>query len=134
MKAVAIRLMPGADLKQSLVDYCVEHRIDAACIISCVGSLQRASIRFADCKDSTVIEEKLEIVSLVGTLSQHGAHFHIAVSDEHGRVSGGHLMPGSQIYTTAEVVLGVLSDVIFKREYDVLTGYKELKIESRGGM
>lgn len=134
MKAVAIRLMPGADLKQSLADYCVDHRIDAACIVSCVGSLQRASIRFADCKDSTVIDEKLEIVSLVGTVSQHGAHFHIAVSDRRGRVSGGHLMPGSQIYTTAEIVLGVISDVIFRREHDVLTGYKELKIENRGGM
>ncbi|HEY8099859.1 MAG TPA: PPC domain-containing DNA-binding protein [Burkholderiaceae bacterium] len=133
MKSVAFRLSPGADLKQSLSDYCVEHKIDAACVISCVGSLQCARIRFADRVGSTVLEEKLEIVSLVGTLSQYGCHLHIAVSDGQGRVSGGHLMPGSPVYTTAEVVLGIIPEVIFKREHDSQTGYKELKIEDKEG-
>ncbi|MGZ5780687.1 MAG: PPC domain-containing DNA-binding protein [Burkholderiaceae bacterium] len=104
MEVVAFRLSPGVDLKQSLSDYCVEHKIDAACVISCVGSLRCARIRFADRAGSTAFEEKLEIVSLVGTLSQYGCHLHIAVSDGEGRVSGGHLMPDSHIYTTAEVV------------------------------
>lgn len=134
MKALAFRLLPGADLKQSLSDYCGEHKINAACVISCVGSLRCARIRFADRAESAIFEEKLEIVSLVGTVSQHGCHLHIAVSDGQGRVSGGHLMPGSQIYTTAEVVLGIIPDVIFKREHDNQTGYKELKIENNGGV
>lgn len=133
MKALAFRLSPGADLKQSLSDYCVEHKIDAACVISCVGSLRCASIRFADRAESAVFEEKLEIVSLVGTVSQHGCHLHIAVSDGQGRVSGGHLMPGARIYTTAEIVLGIIPGLIFKREHDSQTGYKELKIEDKGG-
>jgi predicted DNA-binding protein with PD1-like motif len=102
-------------------------------VVSCVGSLQRAQIRFADQRESAVLEEKLEIVSLVGTASQHGGHFQIAVSDGQGRVSGGHLMPGSQVYTTAEIVLGIIPGMVFKREHDEATGYKELKIEDRGG-
>lgn len=133
MEVVAFRLSPDADLKQSLSDYCIAHQIDAACVISCVGSLRCARIRFADCAEGTVLDEKLEIVSLVGTVSQHGCHFHIAVSDGQGRVSGGHLMEGSQIYTTAEIVLGMVPDVIFKREHDIQTGYKELKIEDNRG-
>jgi predicted DNA-binding protein with PD1-like motif len=133
MKAVAFRLQPGADLKQSLLDYCIEHQVDAAAVISCVGSLRCASIRFADRAEGTVFEEKLEIVSLVGTVSQHGCHLHIAVSDGQGHVSGGHLMPGSLIYTTAEVVLGMLPHIIFSREHDVQTGYKELKIKDNRG-
>jgi predicted DNA-binding protein with PD1-like motif len=133
MNVVAFRLPPGADLKQSLSDYCVTHQIDAACVISCVGSLRCASIRFADQAEGTEFTEKLEIVSLVGTVSQHGCHLHIAVSDGQGSVSGGHLMPGSLIYTTAEVVLGMIPDVIFKREHDQQTGYKELKIEDNRG-
>lgn len=133
MNTVALRLMPGADLKQSLSDYCIEHQIDAACVVSCVGSLRKASIRFADCAEGTELNAKLEIVSLVGTVSQHGCHLHIAVSDGQGRTSGGHLMPGSHIYTTAEIVLGILPGVIFKREHDDRTGYKELKIEHNDG-
>jgi predicted DNA-binding protein with PD1-like motif len=133
MNAVAFRLSPGADLKQSLSDYCVEHQIDAACVISCVGSLRCASIRFADHAEATIVEDKLEIVSLVGTVSQHGCHLHIAVSDGQGSVSGGHLMAGSLVYTTAEIVLGMLPGVIFKREHDDQTGYKELKIEDNRG-
>ena len=132
MNAIALRLQPEADLKQSLLDYCIAHQIDAACIISCVGSLRCAVIRFADRPGSTRIETKLEIVSLVGTLSQHGCHLHIAASDGQGHVTGGHLMDGSQIYTTAEIVLGIIPDTVFTREKDALTGYKELKIEAAG--
>ena len=99
-------------------------------MLSCVGSLRQAAIRFANQPEGTVFEQPLEIVSLEGTLSQHGVHLHIAVSDSKGQVIGGHLMDGSTIYTTAEIVLGIKPDTIFKREIDPLTGYKELKITS----
>jgi predicted DNA-binding protein with PD1-like motif len=132
MNVVVFRLSPGADLKQALSDYCVEHAISAACVISCVGSLRCARIRFADRDESMIFEEKLEIVSLAGMLSQHGCHLHIVVSDGQGTVSGGHLMADSHIYTTAEIVLGIISGIIFKREHDEQTGYKELKIEDQG--
>jgi predicted DNA-binding protein with PD1-like motif len=131
-KAIAFRLMPGADLKQSLIDYCVKQNVDAACVVSCVGSLQCAKIRFADRDEATEFQQKLEIVSLVGTASQHGCHLHISVSDGGGQVFGGHLMPGSLIYTTAEIVLGIIPNVVFKRELDESTGYRELKIEDVG--
>lgn len=129
MKTTVFRLMPEADLKQSLIDYCIEHQIDAACVISCVGSLRCANIRFADSAEGAAFDEKLEIVSLVGTLSQHGCHLHIAVANRQGRVMGGHLLQGAHIYTTAEVVLGIIPAIIFTREYDGLTGYKELQVK-----
>lgn len=129
MTLIAFRLKPEADLKQALLDYCIEHQIEAACIVSCVGSLTRAALRFANCKDTTIIERKLEIVSLVGTLSNHGCHLHIAVADNEGHVVGGHLMDGSAIYTTAEIVLAQLPDIAFDRELDTATGYKELAIK-----
>ena len=128
MDAIAIRLNPGEDLKQSLLKYCIDREIDAAYMLSCVGSLRRAAIRFANQPEEKVLEQPLEIVSLEGTFSQHGAHLHIAVSDSEGQVIGGHLMDGSNIYTTAEIVLGIVPDTIFKREIDPLTGYRELTI------
>ncbi|MGF1460657.1 MAG: hypothetical protein ACFBSG_16730 [Leptolyngbyaceae cyanobacterium] len=37
-------------------------------------------------------------------------------------------MPGCLIYTTAEIVVGVLSGVQFHRQIDEQTGYRELTI------
>ncbi|MGD1950519.1 MAG: PPC domain-containing DNA-binding protein [Leptolyngbyaceae cyanobacterium] len=130
MDVIAIRLKPGEDLKQSLLRYCIDQKIDAAYMLSCVGSLRQAAIRFANQPEGTVLEQPLEIVSLEGTLSQHGVHLHIAVSDSEGQVIGGHLMDGSNIYTTAEIVLGIVPNALFKRKIDPLTGYRELTITS----
>ena len=128
MDVIAVRLSPGEDLKQSLLRYCIDQKIEAAYILSCVGSLRHAAIRFANKSAGTGFDQPLEIISLQGTLSQHGAHLHIAVSDSAGQVIGGHLMDGSTIYTTAEIVLGIVPNSIFKREIDPLTGYRELTI------
>jgi predicted DNA-binding protein with PD1-like motif len=131
LKAIAWRLMPGADLKQSLLDYCIAQHIEAACIVSCVGSLRCVHIRFAGRTETTKIEGRMEIVSLVGTLSRHGCHLHIALADERGQLIGGHLADQSKVDTTAEIVLGIVPDLVFLREQDVATGYKELRIEGK---
>ncbi|MCB0530400.1 MAG: DNA-binding protein [Saprospiraceae bacterium] len=130
MPVYAIRLTPGQDLRNSLDDFTMERRLGAGYVITCVGSLKRVVIRPADRNEPTVLERKCEIVSLTGTLSADGSHLHIAVSDGAGATFGGHLLPGSLVYTTAEIVIGDLEDVIFKREIDGETGYKELKIYS----
>lgn len=129
-EVIAIRLNPGEDLKQSLLKYCIDQKIDAAYMLSCIGSLRRAAIRFANKPEETVFEQALEIISLEGTLSQHGVHLHIAVSDSEGQVIGGHLVDGSTIYTTAEIVVGIVPNTVFKREIDPHTGYRELTITS----
>jgi hypothetical protein len=131
MNVFAMRLTPGADLRRSLRAECSHRHVDAACIISCVGSLRQAMIRFADQPEGTLIAQKLEIISLSGTLSQQGAHLHIAVSDNLGQIRGGHLMAGALVYTTAEIVVGVIPDLIFDRQIDLVTGFKELQISSQ---
>ena len=67
-------------------------------------------------------------LSLTGTFSTHGSHFHITVTDQNGKASGGHLKEGAIVRTTAEIVILEPEDVIFMRETDIQTGYKELKI------
>jgi predicted DNA-binding protein with PD1-like motif len=76
--------------------------------------------------------ERLEIVSLTGTFSggasSGGKHLHMSVSDEDGRVFGGHVISGT-IYTTLELVVGVIAGgVAFSRELDATTGYRELVV------
>ncbi len=72
--------------------------------------------------------DTLRFVSLTGTLSRHGSHFHIAIADGTGRTIGAHLLEGCRVYTTAEIVIGILADVSFLRTVDVQTGYPELEI------
>jgi len=128
-RALAFRLAPGEDLRGAL-----ERRaagLPAACVLSCVGSLARARLRLAGGERVLEVEGPLEIVSLVGTLSPDGVHLHVSVADADGVVRGGHLLPGSLVYTTAEIVLGEPLDLRFAREPDAATGWRELVIRPR---
>lgn len=131
MEALALRLNPQQDLKVELDTFAKEQNLEAACILTCVGSLTQATLRLAGESEATVYEGRFEIVSLVGTLSKYGSHYHISIADSTGRTYGGHLLKGCSIYTTAEIVIGVLTNLSFKREYDSATGYAELKIDRR---
>ncbi len=128
MDLKALRLRPDDDLRASLLAYCTEQNVEAAFVLTCTGSLKQAVIRFADAPGGTVLEQPLEILTLSGTLSRHGAHLHITVADAHGHVLGGHLLEGSMIYTTAELVLGFVPDTEFRRKHDPATGYTELEL------
>ena len=130
IKALTIRLLPGEDLKASLDKYIKAYHIQAACIITCVGSLQQVAIRYANQTDVEITSSKFEIISLTGTLAESGSHLHIAVSDISGKMIGGHLKEGSIIYTTAEIVIGILTDLVYERKIDSTYGFRELDIKN----
>lgn len=125
---LAFRILPGEDLKEQIEIRVKQHGWKAAALVSAVGSLNKAKIRFANQPNAAEVAGKLEIVSLSGTLGLEGSHLHISVADSSGRTIGGHLMPGCEVYTTAEIVVAVLKDVEFRRERDPSYGYKELKV------
>ncbi len=131
MKIFATRLKPNQDLKESLKSFVKQNNIQSGFILTAVGSLKQATLRFANRDNAQVFNERFEIVSLVGTLSIHGIHLHISLSDKNGKTIGGHLVDGCIIYTTAEIVIGVSEDFIFVRIADETTGYKELEIQPK---
>ena len=131
MKTYALRLHPGEDLKLALDNFAQSNHLEAACVLTCVGSLRKAVLRFANQSESSTLDDKFEIVSLTGVLSMHGAHYHIAISDKVGRTYGAHLMDGCEVYTTAEIILADLQDYQFLRTFDAQTGYPELDIQPR---
>ncbi|MFM7648302.1 MAG: PPC domain-containing DNA-binding protein [Cyanobium sp.] len=131
MKVVPLRLQPGADLRRALEAWMGEQEEQAGCLISAVGSLSVAQLRLAGATEPTVINGKLEILSLSGTLSPDGVHLHIAIADSSGAVIGGHLCAGSLVRTTVELVIGLLPDWRFGRELDPATGYAELRIKAQ---
>lgn len=116
----------------SLTSKIEEMGASAACVLTCVGSLTHCDMRFANRKEFTTLEGgPFEICSLVGTLHIGGYHLHMSVADGDGRMFGGHVSAGCIIYTTAECVLGILSDVQFDREHCDLSGFEELVVKSR---
>jgi uncharacterized protein len=131
MQAIALRLKPQQDLKAELDRYVNQHRLEAVCVLTCVGSLTQATLRHANQSTATVYQEHFEIVSLTGLMSLHGSHYHIAIADSEGQTIGGHLLQGCLIYTTAEIVIGYLPHLSFRREFDAATGFKELVIRPR---
>jgi uncharacterized protein len=128
MKIFALRLKPDQDLRESLQEFAQDNSIQAGFILTAIGSLKQATIRFTNQSNSTALEGPFEIISLAGTLSIYGVHLHIAISNETGEIIGGHLSNGSIIYTTAEIVMGESKKFIFCRKFDEQTGYNELKI------
>ena len=131
MKIYALRLKPNQDLRTELERFTRANKISAGFIITAVGSLKETKIRLADQSDATAFAGKFEIVSLVGTLAPDGVHLHISLSDNTGKTIGGHLTEGCKIYTTAEIVIGASDEMIFTRETDAETTYKELKIRRK---
>lgn len=128
MRTYALRLHPGDDLRQQLLAFVAQNNLKAATVLTCVGSLTTATLRLANQSRPTVYQGHFEIVSLVGTLSVNGSHLHLSFADSTGRTLGGHLLDGNRIYTTAELVLGVLDDVDFRRETDPVSTYQELVV------
>jgi uncharacterized protein len=131
MRIHVFRLRPGDDLLGSIRAYVKENHIQAAVLLSSVGSLTQASIRYANQPEAHMHTGHFEIVSITGTVEEGGEHIHLSIATGQGTMIGGHLMTGCKIYTTSEVTLGELVGVRFARETDKEgSGWDELKIYS----
>lgn len=120
------RLKPGQELFSEIDTLIAENQIKAGVILCLVGSLTKVSLRYANKEESTVLNGHFEIVSQTGVVSSAGSHIHLSVSDSNGTTYGGHLMPGSLVYTTVEMVVMKLADWDFQRIPCPLSGYEEL--------
>lgn len=127
---IAFRLLPGQDLRLGIDSLVKKNNIQAGWVVTCVGSLTKYNMRFANMPNPSTQTGHFEIVSLVGTLSTNGSHLHISVSDSTGKTIGGHLLKDNLIYTTAEIVIGYTTTLKFTRVKDGTTPYEELKIET----
>jgi len=126
VQTLVLRLNPGDDLRASLDLALKQGGGEAAFVVSGIGSLRGASIRFAGAANATRIEGDLEILTLAGSLSPDGSHLHVSVADAVGRVFGGHAAPGCTVRTTAEILVAWLPQWHFARMHDPATGYAEL--------
>ncbi|KAM4770901.1 bifunctional protein GlmU-like [Rhinophrynus dorsalis] len=132
LSVYVLRLGPGEEILTSLVKFVQEKNLKAPFVITCVGSVTKATLRLANSdalntNEIIYLNERLEIVSLVGTLNEH-AHLHISLGDKDGKTVSGHAMGDLEVFTTAEIVIGELVSLEFTREMDERTGFPELVI------
>jgi predicted DNA-binding protein with PD1-like motif len=135
MKTLPIRLTPGQDLRTALEAAVQGQNCRAAFVLSGIGSLATAGLRFAGAKQPERLTGDMEILSLAGTVAFDGtkssSHLHMALSASTGQVLGGHVAAGCIVLTTAEVLLALLPEWEFAREPDAATGYDELVVRAR---
>lgn len=135
MHTLPIRLKPGDDLRAAIEAAVRGADCRAAFVISGIGSLSSAGLRFAGADQPRRFTGDMEILSLAGSIAFDGAHssshIHMALSTASGEVFGGHVAPGCTVRTTAEILLALLPDWEFSRAPDAATGYLELEITPR---
>ncbi len=131
IEPIAVRLTRGSDLKQAIQHLVTTHHVQAGAVVSCVGSLSVLNMRLAGAQHSQIWHQAFEIVSLIGTLTPDHQHLHIAAAKQNGDVIGGHLLEGSIIDTTAELIINSYKNLNFSREFDVQTGYTELSVSNQ---
>ena len=117
----------GEDLLQALQGFCHHYQIRCG-IISAVGAVEKATFGVYGQKakkyNKITLEKELEIVSLNGNVSVFDdnpmVHAHIAFSDSEGKVTGGHLMAGTRVYS-CEIYIQELSGTVKTRKVDKAT-------------
>jgi predicted DNA-binding protein with PD1-like motif len=135
MQTLPIRLNPGDDIRAAIEAAVRGADCRAAFVISGIGSLSTAGLRFAGADQPRRFSGDIEILSLAGSIAFDGAHssshLHMALATASGEVFGGHVMPGCTVRTTAEVLLALLPEWAFSRAPDAATGYLELEVAKR---
>jgi len=122
-KIVFARFVENEDVLETITSVARKAGVSAG-LFFLVGTLKKAKMGFFREGKYEAIEmnQPLEIVSCSGNVSikesKVFAHAHIAVSDEKGRVFGGHMMPECIIGATGELVLMEAQDIKLLRRFD----------------
>ncbi|MBS7632764.1 DNA-binding protein [Candidatus Bathyarchaeota archaeon] len=128
------RIFEDEDLPDAILRGVKESKVRAGFFIV-IGSLKKATLGYyKDGKYENVeLEGPLEIASGMGNIAVNEAgepmvHAHIVVSDRKGVASGGHLMKGSPVGATAELVIVESVGVDLVRARDEKTGLNLLRL------
>jgi len=104
------KLSSGSDVFNSLNELQINLN-STSFLISAVGDLSKVSFKCPLNEKAIILEKKLEIITLSGYLTSTGSHLHISVADENCSVFGGHLLPGSTVLKSIDILLGLIPDL-----------------------
>jgi len=122
-EVVIVRCKYKTDILKGLEDAVIQNSIKNAVILSGVGSLYKYHVHSVDnstfpSKNVFYKEDKpADLVSVSGYIIDGRVHAHIGVSD--GKTSfGGHLEPGTEVFTFCIITIGILPDDISLQRLD----------------
>ena len=133
-KTVFSRLLEGEDVFESIKNRAEVGGIRAGFFIL-IGTVKHATFGFyKDGKYETIrLEGPLEVASCMGNVAvdekgETVIHAHIVVSNEKGEAFGGHLMKGSEVGATAELIMVEAVGVKVQRVHDEKTNLNLWKL------
>jgi len=128
------RLLEDEDLLDGIKRRAEENNIRSG-VIALIGTLKNVTMGFYKDKkyEYIPIQGPLEIASCIGNVSTNESgevvvHAHVLVSNQKGEAFGGHLMKGSWVGATAELVIIEAGDVTLQRALDEKTNLNLLKL------
>src|SRR2546429_9063691 len=89
MRTLAWRLLPGQDLRRALEAVVAERGCRAAFVLSGIGSLAPACVRFAGAEQTRTLDGATEILTLSGTIAVNGPHLPVSLAQANGEGVGG---------------------------------------------
>jgi len=122
-KLVFARLFEGEDLLDTITQVAERANISTG-FFFLIGTLKKAKMGFfrEGKYEAIEMDHPLEIVSCIGNISikenKIFAHAHIAVSDDKGRVVGGHVMSSCIIGATGELILAESLGIKLLRKFE----------------
>ncbi len=114
-RIITIRLKPSTDLLEGLKEAVKQENIKNAVILSGIGSLTSYRVHVVSnttFPPQTVFPEAAapqDLLNVNGYVIDGRVHAHITFSDK-DRALGGHLEPGTKVFTFAIITLGMLQD------------------------
>mmetsp|Transcript_14298 Transcript_14298/g.28241 ORF Transcript_14298/g.28241 Transcript_14298/m.28241 type:complete len:180 (+) Transcript_14298:116-655(+) len=114
----AFTVPEGHDLLQIITDYAKNNKLPAAYVVSCVGSVNTATLRCAPSKKSAggkqqtkTLKGNFVICNMQGTLSAKYTKICAQFSNKNGEMYGGELLGGVTVSDTCEVVICVMPGI-----------------------
>ena len=131
-RLIALRLKPGTDVLLGLQEACERNGINNGVILSAIGSLN--GVQYCN---PVELPTKAgygygEILHLTGPIELTNAsgiichddegntnlHVHISLRDRHGNAHGGHLVEGTKVLLTVDVILAEIEGLVMGRKFD----------------
>lgn len=137
-KTIVARLLPGTDMLEGIEEVCRQHEVKNGVILCSIGSLKQltytypiseatAQVGIVYC-EPIVIEGPIEFFGGQGIICQsekgeYLTHFHASASDEKAKLYGGHMLVGSPVLATVDLIINEVADVNMLRLFDEETGF-----------
>ena len=131
-RVIAVRLKPGKYFLLGLQESCDRYGLNNGVILSAIGSLQdphfcnpvelptKAGYGYGEVLHLT---GPIELTNASGIIchddeGKTNLHVHMTLTDRHGNAHGGHLVEGTKVLLTVDVILAEIEGLVMGRKFD----------------